>query len=160
MFTGDKSGDFLFTGLHEVGLASQANAVGRDDGLELRGVRITSPVHCAPPANKPTPLERRTCAPYLDRELQLLAPHLRVILALGGIGWQATLGALRDAGFEIPVPAPKFSHGAEISLRSPNGTELSLLGCYHVSQQNTFTGRLAPDMLEAVLERAKQLGGW
>lgn len=159
MFTGDRSGDVLFAALHAVGLASQARAVSADDGLTLSGVRISSPVRCAPPQNKPTPAERRTCAPYLSREIDLLAPTLRVAVVLGAFGWQALLAVLVEAGWEVPRPRPKFGHGVTVAVTHPDGRRLTLLGCFHVSQHNTFTGRLTPAMLEAVLQTAKEIGG-
>ncbi len=159
MFTGDASGDFLFRGLHQVGLANQAEATSIEDGLELTRVRVTSPVHCAPPANKPTALERRTCAPWLGRELELLAPTLRTVVVLGGFGWQALLATLVDQGWQVPRPRPKFGHGAEVVVTHPDGRSLTLLGCYHVSQQNTFTGKLTQEMLTSVLLRAKNQAG-
>jgi uracil-DNA glycosylase family 4 len=157
MFTGDRSGDFLFAALHRAGLASQPLAVSADDGLTLTGVRITAPVHCAPPDNKPTTAERDTCSPYLARELELLADTVRVAVVLGGFGWQALLGRLARAGFDVPRPRPRFGHGAEAVVRHPDGRALTLLGCYHVSQQNTFTGRLTPTMLDEILARAVEL---
>ena len=157
MFTGDRSGDVLFAALHRTGYASQPTSVAAGDGLELFDLRITAPVHCAPPANKPTPDELRTCAAYLDRELELLAPTVRVALALGAIGWQALLRALRQAGWTIPRPRPAFGHGTEVEITRPDGMRLTVLGCYHVSQQNTFTGRLTPIMLDSVLRRAQQI---
>jgi uracil-DNA glycosylase len=160
MFTGDRSGDVLYAALHAVGLASQPTATRIDDGLELYGTRIAAPVRCAPPANKPTPTERDTCRPWLARELALLAPTLRVVVVLGAFGWQALLPVLDAAGWQIPKPRPVFGHGAQVTLTDADGTnELRLLGCYHVSQQNTFTGRLTPAMLETVLWDAKELAG-
>ncbi|MGB3303266.1 uracil-DNA glycosylase [Gordonia sp. (in: high G+C Gram-positive bacteria)] len=155
MFTGDRSGDFLFAAMHAVGLASQSHASSIDDGLRLIDTRITSPVHCAPPANKPTPGERRTCAPYLNRELELLAPTVKVAIVLGGFGWQALMSSLIDGGWDVPRPRPKFGHGARVVVEHPDGRTLSILGCFHVSQQNTFTGRLTSPMLEAILDEAK-----
>ncbi|GAA4623159.1 uracil-DNA glycosylase [Cellulomonas oligotrophica] len=156
MFTGDRSGDFLFAALHRVGLASQPTSVARDDGLELHGVRVTAPVRCAPPANAPTPAERRTCGPWLDRELALVAP--RVVVVLGGFGWQAVLATLAEQGWAVPRPRPPFAHGTEVTLRRSGAPDaLTLLGCFHVSQQNTFTGRLTPPMLDAVLRRAQAI---
>jgi uracil-DNA glycosylase len=154
MFTGDRSGDVLYAALHALGLASQPLASHRGDGLTLHRTRITAPVRCAPPANKPTPTERDTCRPWLIRELQLLAPTLRAVVVLGAFGWQALLPALSVAGWAVPTPRPRFGHGIEIALDG-----LHLLGCYHVSQQNTFTGRLTPVMLRDVLSRAAELAG-
>jgi uracil-DNA glycosylase family 4 len=147
MFTGDRSGDVLYAALHRAGLASQAESRGRDDGLELRGCRITAAVRCAPPANRPTPDERARCRPFLLRELAL-CPGARVVLALGAIGWDAVLRAV-----DPPRPWPRFGHGAEAPL--PDGR--TLLGCYHPSQQNVFTGRLTPAMIDDVLARAGAL---
>jgi uracil-DNA glycosylase family 4 len=157
MFTGDRSGDVLFAALYRTGFASQPTAVRIGDGLTLTDLRITAPVHCAPPDNKPTPDELRTCSSYLARELELLAPTVRVALTLGAIGWQALLRALGQAGWKIPRPRPAFGHGVEVDLVHPDGRRLTVLGCYHVSQQNTFTGRLTPDMLDAVLLRAREI---
>ncbi|MCW0211995.1 MAG: uracil-DNA glycosylase [Pseudonocardia sp.] len=152
MFTGDRSGDVLYTALHAVGLANQPTAVRVGDGLALRGTRITAPVHCAPPANKPTTAERDTCRNWLDAELALLLPTVRSVVVLGGFGWQSLLPVLADHGWTIPRPRPKFGHGAHVELAGP--TPLHLFGSYHVSQQNTFTGRLTPAMLEDVLRAA------
>ncbi len=158
MFTGDRSGDVLYGALHAVGLASQPTATHVGDGLELFGVRVVSPVRCAPPANKPTPAERDTCRPFLERELALLG-EVRAVVVLGAFGWQALLPVL-DAGWVVPRPRPVFGHGAHVTLaprreRPP----MELFGCYHVSQQNTFTGRLTPAMLEEVLSRAAGAAG-
>jgi len=155
MFTGDRSGDVLYAALHAVGLASQPTSTHIDDGLELFGVRITAPVRCAPPANKPTPAERDNCRPWLAEELSLLP--VRAIVVLGAFGWQALLPVLSAAGWTVPVPRPRFGHGVEVTLDGPR--PLHLLGCYHVSQQNTFTGKLTPAMVETVLTRAKTLAG-
>ncbi len=146
MFTGDRSGDFLYAGLHRAGYANQPTSTHRGDGLELTDCFITAPVKCAPPANKPLPVERANCAPWLDSELAQLT-RARVLLCLGAIGWAATLAAL-----DAPRPRPKFAHGAETEVGG-----LVVLGCFHVSQQNTFTGRLTPEMLDAVLDRARSL---
>ena len=154
IFTGDRSGDVLFAALHAVGLANQPLSTHRGDGLMLYRTRITAPVHCAPPANKPTPSERDACRPWLTRELQLLRPTLRAVVVLGAFGWQALLPALSAAGWPVPIPRPRFGHGTEVALDG-----LYLLGCYHVSQQNTFTGRLTPAMLTDVLRRAAELAG-
>ncbi|MFE1288015.1 uracil-DNA glycosylase [Streptomyces sp. NPDC058751] len=183
MFTGDRSGDVLYAALHDIGLASQGTSVSADDGLELYGVRVTSPVHCAPPANKPTPEERDTCRPWLVRELGLLRPTLRTVVVLGAFGWQAALPALAEAGWAVPRPRPAFAHGARVTLvrrQRPDapGTgavagaapgpssgsasgpaSVELFGCFHVSQRNTFTGRLTPEMLRRVLLAAAESAG-
>ncbi|MGW1195708.1 uracil-DNA glycosylase [Streptomyces sp. NPDC002536] len=160
MFTGDPSGDVLYAALHAVGLASRPTATHRGDGLELYGVRITAPVHCAPPANRPTPAERDTCRPWLARELTLLQPALQAIVVLGGFAWQALLPVLHDAGWELPRPRPAFGHGTRVPLRhTESGRGLHLLGCYHPSQRNTFTGRLTPAMLRDILARGAGLAG-
>ena len=156
MFTGDRSGDVLFAALNRAGLASQPTSVSADDGLTLSGVRITAPVHCAPPENKPTPAERDNCAPFLAREFDLL-PQVRVVMVLGAFGWQSLLASLQHSGWTIPRPRPAFAHGAEVPLLGPDGRRLTLLGCYHVSQRNTFTGLLTPGMLDGVLARAVEL---
>lgn len=154
VFTGDRSGDWLFASLHRVGLASQPTSLRAGDGLTLRGTRIAAAVRCAPPQNRPLPEERDTCAPWLDRELALLLPGLRVLVSLGGFGWDAALRSLAAAGVAVPRPRPRFGHGAEVSLGG-----LTLLGCFHPSQQNTFTGRLTEPMIDAVMGRAAELGG-
>lgn len=159
MFTGDRSGEVLFAALHAVGLATQAEATAVDDGLGLIGTRISAPVRCAPPQNKPTPSERRNCAPFLRRELELLGDSLDVIVVLGAFGWQALLQSSTEAGWEVPRPRPRFGHGARVTLQHPDGRAVAVLGCYHVSQHNTFTGRLTPAMIEAVLAEAKSLAG-
>jgi uracil-DNA glycosylase family 4 len=157
MFTGDRSGDVLFAALHAVGLANQPTAVHRDDGLTLRGTRITAPVHCAPPENKPTPAERDTCGGWLRAELALLT-EVRAVVVLGAFGWQSLLPLLAGAGWTVPRPRPRFGHGARVELAGPRGP-LQLFGSYHVSQQNTFTGRLTPEMLEDVLSAAAGAAG-
>ncbi|MEU3012017.1 uracil-DNA glycosylase [Nocardia asteroides] len=159
MFTGDRSGDVLFAALHAVGLATGAHPVSRDDGIELRGIRLTAPVHCAPPENKPTSEERHRCAPYLSRELELMAPTVRVIVVLGGFGWQALFTVLTAGGWQVPRPRPRFGHGAQIALSHPDGRTITVLGCYHVSPHNTFTGRLTPAMLEDVFRTAQTIAG-
>ncbi|KUG55758.1 uracil-DNA glycosylase [Serinicoccus chungangensis] len=153
IFTGDRSGDWIYAALHRAGYASQASSTHAGDGLTLRSVRITAAVHCAPPGNAPTAAERHTCGAWLERELALVEPTLRSVLALGGIGWDAFLAGARSAGWQVPRPRPRFGHGAEASLRSPTGRPVRLLGSYHVSQQNTFTGRLTEAMLDEVLAR-------
>ena len=161
VFTGDRSGDWLFAALFRAGLANQPTSVHAGDGLALNSVRIVAAVRCAPPANKPTPAERDTCRPWLARELALLAPTLRVFVVLGGFGWQALWPALAAAGLgPLPRSRPAFGHGAEVRLggtATPGATGLAVLGCYHVSQQNTFTGRLTVPMLDAIFARARAL---
>jgi uracil-DNA glycosylase family 4 len=154
MFTGDRSGDVLYQALYDIGLASQPTSVRAGDGLELYGVRVTSPVHCAPPANKPTPGERDTCRPWLVQELGLLRPTLRAVVVLGAFGWQAALPAFAEAGWTVPRPRPPFAHGARVPLGG-----LDLFGCFHVSQRNTFTGKLTPAMLRDVLRTAAEAAG-
>lgn len=153
VFTGDRSGDWLFASLHRVGLANQATSNDAADGLSLSGTRIIAAVRCAPPQNKPTTDERARCAPWLDRELELVGPSLRTVVALGSIGWDAALRAFRSVGWEVPRPKPRFGHGADAVIGTPHG-EVMLLGCYHPSQQNTFTGVLTEAMLDDVLGRA------
>jgi uracil-DNA glycosylase len=152
MFTGDRSGDFLYAALHRAGLASQPTSRARDDGLSLRGAFITSACRCAPPGNRLLPAELDRCAPFLDAELRLLR-RARVLVALGAVGWGAILSHLERTGVELPHPRPRFGHGAEWA--APGGP--ALLGTYHPSQQNTQTGRLTPAMLDAVLRRALEL---
>ena len=155
VFTGDRSGDVLFAALYRAGLANQPTSVRADDGLALTDTRIFAAVRCAPPDNAPTPAERDTCAHWLHREVELLRPTLRVVLALGGFAWTAYWSMLKAVYGLTPRPRPAFGHGAQ--WRPASGDGPMLLGCYHVSQQNTFTGRLTPGMLDAVLERAKEL---
>jgi uracil-DNA glycosylase family 4 len=152
MFTGDGSGDFLYPALHRAGIAAQAESVARDDGQALEGAFITAACRCVPPDNRPTPEELALCAPFLDRELEALE-EVRVVLALGAIAWEAVLAHVaRKQGAPIR-PKPRFAHGAELAL--PGGR--TLLGSYHVSRQNTQTGRLTPEMFDAVLARAAEL---
>jgi uracil-DNA glycosylase len=156
VFTGDRSGDVLFAALYRAGLANQPTSVARDDGLALRHTRIVAAVRCAPPENKPTPTERDTCAPWLHRELTLLQPTTRVVLALGAFAWAAYWPAVAAVyHVKAPVPRPPFGHGVRVEV--PGAP--SLLGSYHVSQQNTFTGRLTPSMLDEVLSQAKHIAG-
>lgn len=150
VFTGDSSGAFLFSALHRAGFANQASSVSRGDGLALTDCWVTAPVKCAPPDNKPLPAEFVTCRPWLVAEWRLLAPRVRAVVALGGIAWASALRVMAETGAALPRPLPKFGHGAEAAI---GGTRL--LGSYHVSQQNTNTGRLTPAMLDAVLARAK-----
>jgi uracil-DNA glycosylase family 4 len=159
IFTGDRSGDVLFAALHRAGLANQPTSVAVGDGLAVRHVRIFAAVRCAPPDNKPTPAERDTCAPWLRREVELIRPTLRVVLALGAFAWAAWWPTLTSVyGIRPPVPRPAFGHGARWSDPGAPGVPV-LLGSYHVSQQNTFTGRLTPAMLDDVLADAKEFAG-
>ncbi len=159
IFTGDRSGDWLFAALHRVGLAVLPTSAHAGDGQRLVGARMAAAVRCAPPDNKPGVEERDTCAPWLHRELTLVAPSLRAVVCLGGFGWDAALRAFRAVGYAVPRPKPRFGHAAEATLTGPAGHEVVLLGSYHPSQQNTFTGRLTEPMLDAVLARAAALGG-
>ena len=155
MFTGDRSGDWLYAALYRAGFANQPHAVSADDGLTLTGLRIIAPVHCAPPLNKPTTVEKATCAPWLDRDLELAVPNLASIMALGCIAWDSTLAAARRLSWGVPRPKPKFGHGAEATLTLLDGRPVRLVGCYHVSQQNTFTGKLTEPMLDAAIARLR-----
>ncbi len=158
IFTGDRSGDWLFAALHRVGLATQATSVHAGDGQRLVHTRMVAAVRCAPPANKPTPGERDACAPWLLREIELVRPSVRAVVCLGSFGWDAALRAFRSLGYDVPRPKPKFGHAVELALKDGEGHEVVLLGSYHPSQQNTFTGKLTEDMLDAVLGRAAELG--
>lgn len=156
MFTGDRSGDWLYAALHRVGYANQPQSVGAGDGLVLTGIRIVASVRCAPPANRPLPAELATCGHWLDRDLALTAASehgLESILTLGGVGWNAVLAAARRLGWAVPRPKPAFGHGAEVLLARPDGGVVRLTGCYHVSPHNTSTKRLTEEMLDAALRR-------
>ena len=153
IFTGDRSGDWLFASLYRVGLANQPASIHRDDGLTVWDLYIAAAVRCAPPGNRPTPEERDTCLPYLMRELELLE-RLRVVVCLGSFAWDAVLKALHGVGRSVPRPKPRFQHGGEAEV---GGT--LLLGCYHPSQQNTFTGKLTEGMLDSVFNRARKAAG-
>ena len=153
VFTGDRSGDFLYASLHRTGFANQPTSVSADDGLELHDAYISAAVRCAPPANKPTPEERDRCVPFLARELALLT-ELRVIVVLGAFAYEALGRVLAAAGTPLPVPRPKFGHAVEVPT-----ARAVVLGCYHPSQQNTFTGKLTEPMIDAVFVRARQLAG-
>jgi len=152
MFTGDRSGDWLFGALHRAGLANQPESVSLDDGLELLNVFITAAVRCAPPANKPTPAERDACSPWLEKELSLM-PDLRVVVALGQFGYAQTLRILGQAGLPVPRPRPRFGHGVEVPLKGGP----VVIGSYHPSQQNTFTGKLTEQMFDSIWARARVL---
>ena len=148
MFTGDRSGDFLYAALFRAGLANRGESASREDGLRLAGAYIGAALRCAPPANRPTPAQLEACSTWLDAESELLG-RWTVLLCLGAIAWDAALALLARRGASLPRPRPKFAHGAELGIGGRR-----VLGCYHVSQQNTFTGRLTPAMLDAVLVRA------
>jgi uracil-DNA glycosylase family 4 len=152
VFTGDRSGDWLFASMYRCGLANQPTSVDRDDGLELNDVYISAVVKCAPPANRPTIEERDTCLPYLVHEFKLLR-RVKVMVALGSFGWEGALRTWEMAGNPRPRPKPRFGHLAETQLGG-----LTLIGSYHPSQQNTFTGKLTEEMLDAVFIRAREVG--
>lgn len=151
IFTGDRSGDWLFASLWRCGLANQPESLSVDDGLRLIDAFVTCVVRCAPPANKPLPAERDACLGYLEHELQLLE-RARVIVCLGGYAWDGMLRAARSSGYELPRPRPRFGHGAETHIGP-----WTMLGCFHPSQQNTFTGRLTEPMTDAIFKRAREL---
>jgi uracil-DNA glycosylase family 4 len=151
VFTGDRSGDWLYAALHRAGFANQARSTDRGDGLRLRGAYVTAVNRCPPPRNRPTPAERDSCLPYLVRELRLLERR-RVLVALGSFAWDGALRAAGEVGAEVPRPKPRFGHGAEVGIGP-----FRLLGCYHPSQQNTFTGKLTEEMLDRVFARAAEL---
>jgi uracil-DNA glycosylase family 4 len=164
VFTGDRSGDWLIAAMHRAGFANQPTSVSAADGLELKHARITAAVRCAPPSNKPTPEERHTCGIWLNQELSLITSTVRVVVALGGFAWQAMFDALKDVGYGLPAKRPRFGHCVEVEVAPPTlqryGPEtVTLLGCYHPSQQNTFTGKLTVEMLDAVFGRAAELTG-
>jgi len=154
IFTGDRSGDWLFAALHRAGLAATPASVTADDGQQLLDTRMLAAVRCAPPANAPTPAERDSCRPWLEHELALLTPTLRVVVALGGFAWTALWPALAAIGRPLPRPRPAFGHRVEVQLGG-----MLLLGCYHPSQQNTFTGKLTAAMLDEVFARAVAYAG-
>ncbi|HEY8456720.1 MAG TPA: uracil-DNA glycosylase [Actinopolymorphaceae bacterium] len=159
IFTGDRSGDWLFAALHRVGLASIPTSTHAGDGQRLHRTRVVAAVRCAPPANKPTPVERDTCFPWLAREVRLCT-NVQAVVALGSYAWDAALRALAATGYVVPKPKPRFSHGAETKLTHSSEKRVVLLvGSYHPSQQNTFTGKLTEAMLDAVLGRARSYVG-
>ncbi|HVB45399.1 MAG TPA: uracil-DNA glycosylase [Streptosporangiaceae bacterium] len=154
IFTGDRSGDVLFESLWRCGFAEKPTSVAADDGQRLRGARMLAAVRCAPPDNKPSIAERDTCEPWLTAELDQVSEHVRAIVCLGGFAWQAAWRGLAKAGHHVPRPRPAFGHGAQAMLGG-----LLVLGCYHPSQQNTFTGRVTGPMLDAIFERARSHAG-
>jgi uracil-DNA glycosylase len=163
IFTGDRSGDFLFASLYRCGFAVQPTSVAAGDGQRLVDARMVAAVRCAPPDNKPEPVERDTCAAWLVAELRLVAADLRAVVCLGGFAWQAIWPAMSSVGFDRPRPRPAFGHGAEVRLARPQDPQtrdgVLVIGCYHPSQQNTFTGRVTPAMLDAIFMRARAVAG-
>ena len=163
IFTGDRSGDVLFASLYRCGLAAAPESTAAGDGQRLLGARMAAAVRCAPPVNKPSTAERDTCAPWLTAELAYVAPWVRVIVCLGGFAWQALWPVLRSAGMAVPSPRPAFGHGTEVPLSFPGGDPAGqpvlVIGCYHPSQQNTFTGRVTPGMLDEIFRRAGRVAG-
>ena len=160
VFTGDRSGDFLFGSLYRTGLANQPTCTDSADGLVLDGVRVVAAVRCAPPGNAPEPSERETCSPWLDAEWRLTGASARVIVALGGFAWQSALALIRRGGGVVPTPVPRFGHGAMATVTIPGrpGRPVTVLGCFHPSQQNTFTGRLTPPMMDDIFATALRIG--
>jgi uracil-DNA glycosylase family 4 len=154
IFTGDRSGDWLFAALHRAGLATLPTSTHADDGQRLVRTRMLAAVRCAPPGNAPTPAERDTCAPWMDAEVAAVLPHLRSAVALGAFAWQALLGCLGRVGLDVPRPRPRFGHGAEVQVG-----DVLVVGSFHPSQQNTFTGKLTEAMLDQVLDRAVSAAG-
>ena len=154
IFTGDRSGDWLFAALHRAGLATLPTSTHADDGQRLVRTRMLAAVRCAPPGNAPTPAERDTCAPWMDAEVAAVLPHLRAAVALGAFAWQALLGCLGRVGLDVPRPRPRFGHGVEVQVG-----DVLVVGSFHPSQQNTFTGRLTEAMLDQVLDRAVSAAG-
>ena len=152
IFTGDPSADWLFASLHRTGWAAQHTSEHAGDGQRLLGARMVATVRCAPPDNKPTPAERDTCAPWISAEISMLLPAVRAVVALGSFGWDGALRSLAAAGLPVPKPRPKFGHGAEVSSAG-----LTLIGCYHPSPHNTYTGRLTQEMMDEVFTRARSL---
>ncbi|MEI7778116.1 MAG: uracil-DNA glycosylase [Actinomycetes bacterium] len=159
VFTGDRSGDWLYAALHRAGLANQPISTDVSDGLKLFDTRVVVSVRCAPPDNKPTPAEFATCAPWLLREIELAAPDLRAVLALGAAAWNSALSALGSLGWQVPRPKPRFGHGAQVVLSPGPGAgferPIAVVGSYHPSQQNTFTGRLTAEMLDDAVQAAR-----
>ena len=160
IFTGDRSGDWLFASLHRTGLARRPTSDHAGDGQELIDTRMVAAVRCAPPDNKPSVEERDTCSPWLRRELELVTPSVQAVVCLGSFAWTVGLRALQEIGYVVPRPRPRFGHGVEVPLEGGEAIGrggLTVLGCYHPSQQNTFTGKLTAPMLDGVLGRARAL---
>jgi uracil-DNA glycosylase family 4 len=164
VFTGDRSGDWLFAAMHRAGFANKPTSVDAADGLQLKHARVVAAVRCAPPSNKPTPAERDTCGIWLQQEIALISSTVRVVVALGGFAWAAMFDALRAAGYELPAKRPRFGHCVEAIAHPPANQRyapesVTLLACYHPSQQNTFTGKLTVEMLDGAFTRAAELAG-
>jgi uracil-DNA glycosylase family 4 len=157
MFTGDRSGDWLFAALHRAGLAATPTSLHRGDGQRVQHLRITAAVHCAPPGNTPTVQEQAACSEWLDAELRIVEPSVRAVLALGGLAWKATLAAMRREEWTVAPGA--FGHQSQVQVRSPRGRDVAVIGSYHPSQQNTFTGRLTEPMLDAVMTQVRCSAG-
>lgn len=156
IFTGDSSGDFLFSSLHRTGLAKLPTSESKSDGQELFRTRILCAVRCAPPDNKPSTEEKATCAPFMANEIELLLPTAKVFVALGNFAWTGLLAQLVDMNFEVPTPRPKFGHGVTFKSKSSLGKVVKIIGSYHPSQQNTFTKKLTPPMLDGIFKMANQ----
>ena len=156
IFTGDSSGDFLFSSLHRSGLAKLPTSETRTDGQELYRTRILCAVRCAPPDNKPTTEEKSTCAPFMANEIELLMPTAKVFIALGNFAWTGLIAQLINMGFGVPSPRPKFGHGATFNATSTDGKSVKIIGSYHPSQQNTFTKKLTPPMLDGIFKMANK----
>ena len=154
IFTGDSSGDWLYRALYKAGLAKISTSTSKDDGQQLINTRIICAVRCAPPDNKPSNEEKATCSPFMKREIELLLPTTKSYLVLGNFAWGALLGQLSDLGFEIPKPKPKFGHGVKFKTVGPDGITRLVVGSYHPSQQNTFTGKLTEKALDVVIKAA------
>jgi uracil-DNA glycosylase family 4 len=157
VFTGDSSGDWLYRALHKAGLAKIATSTSADDGQKLVDTRILCAVRCAPPDNKPSTEEKATCLPYFENEIELLLPTAQSFLALGNLAWESIYRTLKDLECVVPTPRPKFGHGEKYSFFGLDGEKRHVIGCYHPSQQNTFTGKLTEKMLDSVITQAKKL---
>ena len=157
VFTGDSSGDWLYRALHKAGLAKIETSTSAKDGQELVDTRILCAVRCAPPDNKPSTDEKNTCAPFFENEIELLLPSARVFLALGSLAWNSIYQTLKDLGCDVPKPKPRFGHGSSFTFFGTDAVKRTVLGCYHPSQQNTFTGKLTEAMLDSIVKKADKL---
>ena len=154
VFTGDSSGDWLYRALHKAGLAKISTSISAQDGQELIGTRILCAVRCAPPDNKPTTEEKHTCSAFFENEIELLLPTAKTFLALGNLAWNSIYQTLKELGCDLPKPKPAFGHAASYTFKGTDGLKRKVLGCYHPSQQNTFTGKLTEKMLDSVIKKA------